>query len=84
MINLRITWASIEDKSENALFLAERKDKVSKLIVAGKIKTPVLNPPNNNFAVLSFFDMSDATEYDLFIRQLAVKYNKTITSIDYL
>jgi hypothetical protein len=84
MINLKIVWASVEDKNENPLFLAERKDMVSNLISAGKVKNPVVNPLDKAFAVLSFLDMNAATEYDVFIRQLATKYNKTIISVDYL
>jgi hypothetical protein len=84
MTNLKITWASVEDKIQNELFLSERRNMVTSLISGGKAKPIVINPIDKAFAVVSFYKLEDAQEYAAFIINLAAKYNKTILSIEYL
>jgi len=75
-----VTWASIDDKSSNTEFAAERNAKMDLMTTTGQILR--INPSKTTATgSIEFNTMLDAEEWKKFIQDLATKYNKTILSV---
>jgi hypothetical protein len=73
-----VTWLSPSEKMSNPTFVAERLAKLESMLVD---KTLIDNPKDQDYASIVFNNESQASEWAVFIAELAAKYNKQIVNI---
>lgn len=82
MIKLTVVWASAEDRVSNDAFNIERTKKLIDMVSKGKASKKLnVIPKISPVGEVVFNDLNSAIEWEVFIKDLANKYNKTIISI---